>query len=72
MAEKSLSNGPKCLRKYSKLSRFIVVLFLILTQIGFCCAYALFIANNLRKVRNHRISRIGNSEMIPIVCSMIA
>ncbi len=51
MAEKSFSNGPKCLQKYAKASRVLLVIFLISTQLGFCCAYVLFVANNLRKVR---------------------
>lgn len=47
LAEISFEYGPKKLRKHSKLSRKILSICLCTTQIGFCTAYALFIAKNL-------------------------
>lgn len=35
------------MRKYAKTSKTILMICLFLTQMGFCCAYALFIAKNL-------------------------
>lgn len=47
LAQVSFENGPKGVRKYAKLSKTILVICLFLTQLGFCCAYALFVAKNL-------------------------
>lgn len=46
--EKSLLANDKW-RKHSKLMKRIANLFLILTQLGFCSIYILFIGNNLSK-----------------------
>lgn len=47
LAQISFENGPKKVRKYAKTSKTILMICLFLTQLGFCCAYALFIAKNL-------------------------
>lgn len=47
MAQITFENGPKKIRKYARTSKTILVVCLFLTQLGFCCAYALFIAKNL-------------------------
>lgn len=47
VAEKALQLGPRCLRSKAIWARRAVVLFLIITQLGFCCVYSLFVASNL-------------------------
>ncbi|KAH7642467.1 hypothetical protein HUG17_5512 [Dermatophagoides farinae] len=47
LAQLSFENGPKKLREYGQMSRKILTICLCLSQTGFCCAYALFIAKNL-------------------------
>lgn len=42
--------GPMPLRKYSLHAKNIINLFLIITQIGFCCVYFVFVAVNLQEV----------------------
>lgn len=50
VAEKSFTTGPYKLRKFDKLSRLLVIIFLNITQMGFCCVYILFIAENVQQV----------------------
>lgn len=42
--------GPKFMRKFSKIFRRFVITFLLITQIGFCCAYSIFVAETLDSV----------------------
>lgn len=42
--------GPKSLRRFSKTFRRIVMGFLLVTQIGFCCAYSIFVAETMEAV----------------------
>ena len=42
--------GPKFMRKFSKVFRRFVITFLLITQIGFCCAYSIFVAETLDSV----------------------
>ncbi|OTF84207.1 proton-coupled amino acid transporter 4-like protein, partial [Euroglyphus maynei] len=41
--------GPRPLRPFSHWAARIVNLFLLITQIGFCCVYSLFVAENISK-----------------------
>ncbi|CAG2105350.1 unnamed protein product, partial [Medioppia subpectinata] len=49
LAEKAMSEGPKCLRKYSNFSRLLTIVFLFTAQMGFCCTYYVFIAKNIKQ-----------------------
>ncbi|XP_051870776.1 proton-coupled amino acid transporter 1 [Pristis pectinata] len=47
----SLEESPNLwLRKYSNFGRWFVEFFLILTQLGFCCVYFVFLADNIKQV----------------------
>ncbi|CAG2114919.1 unnamed protein product [Medioppia subpectinata] len=50
VAIKAFSVGPKRLRRLAKSAGVCVTIFLLITQFGFCCVYALFVAENLRQV----------------------
>jgi proton-coupled amino acid transporter len=50
VAERSFSEGPERLRKYSKIVRRSVIVFLFITQLGFGCAYSLFVAESLSEI----------------------
>jgi solute carrier family 36 (proton-coupled amino acid transporter) len=50
--EKSLMGNEK-FKKHSVLVRRIVNIFLILTQLGFCSVYMLFVGNNLRNFMSY-------------------
>ncbi|XP_050442267.1 proton-coupled amino acid transporter-like protein CG1139 isoform X2 [Adelges cooleyi] len=52
-AEMAFEYGPSKLQKYSKIANKIVNTFLVLTQLGFCCVYFLFVATNLQEVIAH-------------------
>lgn len=42
--------GPKRLRRYAYVAGQSISAFLLITQFGFCCVYALFVSENLRQV----------------------
>ncbi|XP_026732940.1 proton-coupled amino acid transporter-like protein CG1139 [Trichoplusia ni] len=48
VVEDSFASGPVSLRPYAKTMRNIVNVFLVITQLGFCCVYFLFVATNLQ------------------------
>lgn len=48
--ELALETGPEKLRRWSKVGRMIVNIFLVMTQMGFCCVYLVFIAKNVKQV----------------------
>ncbi|XP_035265473.1 proton-coupled amino acid transporter 1 [Anguilla anguilla] len=47
--EQSMEN-VSCLRRYSVWGRHVVNLFLIVTQLGFCCVYFVFLSDNVKQV----------------------
>lgn len=48
VVEDSFSSGPISLRPYARKMKAIVNVFLVITQLGFCCVYFLFVATNLQ------------------------
>ncbi|XP_075990538.1 proton-coupled amino acid transporter-like protein acs [Anticarsia gemmatalis] len=44
------AHGPHNLRKFAKPMKVIVNAFLCITQLGFCCIYIVFIANNIKLI----------------------
>lgn len=48
VAEEALKRGPGVVRSWSSFARRAVIVFLLITQIGFCCVYSLFCAESLR------------------------
>lgn len=50
VAEQALATGPKPLRRFAQVGRQLVILFLLLTQFGFCCAYSIFVAETMGAV----------------------
>lgn len=49
--ELCFANGPPRLRRWSIFVKFLVNLFICVTQMGFCCIYFVFIAKNFSQVR---------------------
>lgn len=49
----SFETGPPGLRRYSHMAKTLINSFLIITQIGFCCVYFVFVAVNLQEVVAH-------------------
>lgn len=53
VCHRSFESGPIGLRRYSTLVRNLINMFLVITQLGFCCVYFVFVAANLREVVAH-------------------
>lgn len=50
VAEQAFKNGPSFFPKWSSFVRKSVIVFLLITQLGFCCVYSLFVADSLEKI----------------------
>ncbi|CAG7733908.1 unnamed protein product [Allacma fusca] len=50
VAENSFKVGPPQFQKYAALARIATNVFLYLTQIGICCIYIVFVADNIHEV----------------------
>ncbi|XP_062608737.1 neutral amino acid uniporter 4-like isoform X1 [Saccostrea cucullata] len=50
VVENCLATGPVCLRRFQNAGRVVINVFLIVTQLGFCCVYIVFVAQNFRQV----------------------
>ncbi|XP_026809394.1 proton-coupled amino acid transporter-like protein CG1139 isoform X1 [Rhopalosiphum maidis] len=53
VAEMAFEYGPPKLQKYSSAASKFINTFLVMTQLGFCCVYFLFVATNLQEVITH-------------------
>lgn len=49
----SFKTGPPGVQRYANLARNLINLFLVITQLGFCCVYFLFVAVNVQEVVAH-------------------
>lgn len=49
----SFKTGPPGLQRYADLARTLINLFLVITQLGFCCVYFVFVAVNVQEVVAH-------------------
>lgn len=50
LAECAFATGPEQLRCYSKCAHFVINAFLVVSMIGCCCIYNVFIAKNVEQV----------------------
>merc|ERR1719411_1173120 len=66
VAEYSFSTSGPNARRLSKLARMIVNIFLCITQLGFCCVYFVFVAQNLQLVISHHFGNVTMHEMMAI------
>ncbi|XP_012272846.1 proton-coupled amino acid transporter-like protein CG1139 [Orussus abietinus] len=57
-AEAALSEGPKILRRFSKSAVHVVNIFLLIYQLGACCVYVVFIAQNLKSALDSFVTPI--------------
>ncbi|CAA9995095.1 unnamed protein product [Nesidiocoris tenuis] len=58
VVHRSFKSGPVTFQPFSKLIRWIVNTFLIITQLGFCCVYFVFVAKNLKQVMDLYLTRV--------------
>lgn len=49
----SFETGPAGIKRYSHAAKNLINTFLIITQIGFCCVYFVFVAVNLQEIVAH-------------------
>ncbi|XP_068206510.1 proton-coupled amino acid transporter-like protein pathetic [Palaemon carinicauda] len=63
-AKAAFRYGPEGCRKYANAVGYIITAFLIITQLGFCCVYFVFIPQNLKQALDHIIpSGTGISQL---------
>ncbi|XP_064098734.1 uncharacterized protein LOC135209930 [Macrobrachium nipponense] len=63
-AKAAFEYGPEGCRKYANAVGYIITAFLIITQLGFCCVYFVFISQNLKQALDHIIpSGTGISQL---------
>uniref|UniRef100_A0AAR5PGX3 Amino acid transporter transmembrane domain-containing protein n=1 Tax=Dendroctonus ponderosae TaxID=77166 RepID=A0AAR5PGX3_DENPD len=53
VVEAACRTGPEFLQRKAKVAKFILNIFLFITQMGFCCVYYVFVAVNLQEVVKH-------------------
>lgn len=58
VVEHAFATGPETVRKFSPYVRVIINTFLVITQLGFCCVYFVFVAANIQEVVGHYLMRI--------------
>lgn len=56
----SFQTGPPGVRKFSVFVRNLINTFLIITQIGFCCVYFVFVAVNLQEIVAHYWEKVDS------------
>lgn len=49
----AFKTGPPGVQRYANLARNLINLFLVITQLGFCCVYFVFVAVNVQEVVAH-------------------
>jgi len=78
VAEQAFSTmGPRA-RRFSKTARKIINVALCITQMGFCCVYIVFIAQNLKRIIDHNLGTnidqhylmVGSLLPIFLLCSI--
>lgn len=47
------TSGATGVRRYSHMAKNLINLFLIVTQLGFCCVYFVFVAVNIQEIVSH-------------------
>ncbi|XP_033632317.1 proton-coupled amino acid transporter 1-like isoform X2 [Asterias rubens] len=71
VAEQSLKHGPVAwLQRRSSIGRYIVNGFLVFSQLGLCCVYFLFMADNIRQYLASHIGDQVDPTTLPLATSL--
>lgn len=54
----ALEVGPNCLRRFAPAAPTIINIFMIIFQMGICCVYLVFVANNIKQVMLKKLTII--------------
>ncbi|CAH2035354.1 unnamed protein product, partial [Iphiclides podalirius] len=71
-AQTAFSNGPPAFRSLAKPCAITVDLFLVIYQLGICCVYMVFIADNIKKVCDPYYEMAVEIHMLIILGPLIA
>ncbi|CAL4076625.1 unnamed protein product [Meganyctiphanes norvegica] len=71
-AEMCFKYGPKRVQSWSKVIGYIITSFLILTQLGFCCVYFVFVPQNIKQALECMIPGGTGISQLGFMACMIA
>lgn len=66
VAEYAFSTSGPIPRRFSTTARIVINIFLCITQLGFCCVYFVFVAQNLQLVISHHFGTVNLHVMMAI------
>jgi len=68
VAEHAFASGSfPVLKRFKNVARRFIIVFLCLTQLGFCCVYFVFVSESLKMVMDHHFSEMNSKIYMAII-----
>ncbi|CAG2172476.1 unnamed protein product, partial [Oppiella nova] len=59
--------GPRWVHKFASFAKYLIIVLLIFTQLGFCCSYCLFMSENMRQFLVNMDPTLPNVSIIRVL-----